>query len=131
MKRILFHALLCILISVSASAASRFSSVNVNFVKDGASKRPLLTLADFTGANVSQFNDRTVLLLKLSGPGLKKLREFSKKHVGDRLEIRADETLIAAPVIRVPIESPAIQVDGVDAQLAQDVASLVNGHSKK
>ena len=124
MKRII--ALSCLLVLLSANAHSRtVKSIAVTPL----APIPLLTTADFTNAVVEgSAGGQAVLKLTLGEKAAQRLREYTTRNVGRELPLLIDGKLVQAPLVRVPIECNAFQVEPIERALAQEVAQLINAH---
>jgi preprotein translocase subunit SecD len=107
---------------VTQSRAAETRSLTFNALES----EPLLTSRDFTRAQVTTVHGKSVLQATLTDTGSEKLKEYTLKHVGQKLAIMRDGQIIAAPVIRVPLGGN-LEIDGVSKSEAVTLAHLING----
>lgn len=93
---------------------------------------PMLTMADFTGANVSLTENQIVLNVDLDQGGAARLQEFSKANVGTRIAFIADGEVIKTAKILDPITFNGFLVGPLDRAKADSLAAAINrnaGHA--
>lgn len=87
---------------------------------------PLLTMADFTGANVTVTENQIVLNVNLGRDGAARLQDFSKTHVGTRIAFIADGEVIKTAKILDPITADGFLVGPLDRAKADALADAIN-----
>ncbi len=87
---------------------------------------PLVTIADFTGANVSLTENQIVLNISLDRDGGGRLRQFSKDHVGTTIAFIVDGDVIKAARILDPIQFDGFLVGPLERPKAEALADAIN-----
>ncbi|GAA0551975.1 preprotein translocase subunit SecD [Rhizomicrobium palustre] len=87
---------------------------------------PLLTSADFTGANVSPTEGQIVLNINLDRDGAQRIQQFSKSHVGATLAFIADGEVLNAARILDPITFDGFLVGPLEQAKADGLAKQIN-----
>lgn len=86
----------------------------------------LLTLADFTGANVTLTENQIVLNVNLAPDGAQRIRRFSKANVGTRIAFIADGEVIKTAKILDPIQFDGFLVGPLEQAKAEALADTIN-----
>jgi Preprotein translocase subunit SecD len=87
---------------------------------------PLLTLADFTGANVTLTENQIVLNVDLDRDGAARIQAFSKANVGTRIAFIADGEVIKTAKILDPITFAGFLVGPLNRAKADALAAAIN-----
>lgn len=87
---------------------------------------PLLTMADFTGANVTLTENQIVLNIDLDHDGAQRIRQFSKNNVGARIAFIANGEVIKTAKILDPIQFDGFLVGPLDRPKADALADAIN-----
>jgi preprotein translocase subunit SecD len=110
-----------ILLTCSFAYATEMKSLTFNPVDN----QPLLTKHDFTEGKVVTRKGKVIFEATLSDGGAAKLKEYSSSHVGERLAIMNGDEVVAAPVIRVPMNRK-IEIDALTKVEADQLAQMIN-----
>lgn len=87
---------------------------------------PLLSMADFTGANVTLTEGQIVLNLNLGPAGGLRIRQFSKDHVGTTMAFIEDGEVLRTARIMDPILGDGILLGPLDRAKADALADAIN-----
>jgi preprotein translocase subunit SecD len=130
MKGILmsFFYTVLVLLSLIAHGSARATEANAFHIDTLPSKKPqlLLSAAEFTKATVRTQKGKTILQLTLNDEGATKLHQYSVNHVGQKLAVVLHDEVKATPVIRVPLEGHAFEVDALEASDANQIVALLH-----
>jgi hypothetical protein len=92
-------------------------------------RAPILSMVDFTGANVTLTEGEIVLNLNLSREGGLRIQQFSKDHVGTTMAFIQDGEVIKTAKIVDPILGDGILVGPFDRAKADALADVINTRS--
>jgi preprotein translocase subunit SecD len=92
---------------------------------------PLLTIGDFTDANVSVTERQVVLNVSMSAGSAKRVQTFSASHVGARLAFLANGRVINTPKILDPITGRGFLIGPLSHDEAQKLADSINHRDKR
>ena len=88
--------------------------------------RPLLTMDDFTDANVSLTEGQTVLNVSMSTESAKRVQSFTANHVGTRIAFLVNGRVINTPKILDPITGKGFLIGPFSRDEAQKLANSIN-----
>ncbi len=91
---------------------------------------PLLSMPDFTSANVSLTEGQIVLNLNLSRQSGERIQAFSRAHVGRHLAFIVEGKVIRVAKILDPILGDGIMISPLEKIQATELAERVNAHAK-
>jgi preprotein translocase subunit SecD len=120
----------CPTMEVSVVAGESMHSSRRVFGPDGTlislTDTPLLTIGDFTDANVSVTERQVVLNVSMSAGSAKRVQTFSASHVGARLAFLANGRVINTPKILDPITGRGFLIGPLSHDEAQKLADAIN-----
>ena len=90
------------------------------------SEKPLLTIDDFTEANVSMTEGQIVLNVSMSAESAKRVQAFTASHVGTRIAFLVNGQVINTPKILDPITGRGFLVGPFSRDEAQKLADSIN-----
>lgn len=90
------------------------------------SLQPLLTLTDFTAANVSLTEGAFVLNIDLTSDASKRWVEFTAKNVGQMITFSVDGKLIKTAKIVDPNLGKGLLLGSFEKSEAQSLADIIN-----
>lgn len=141
-KRILFAGLMagCLCVTHSANAEPACPRMEFVVVDDHGPRTiaepngkvlhlkaaPLLTMRDFTGANVTLTENQIVLNVDLDRDGAQRIRQFSKNNVGTKIAFIADGEVIKTAKILDPIQFDGFLVGPLERAKADALADAIN-----
>lgn len=123
MKRLISSFVLFALFAVNAFAAT-IHTVEIRPLAQSA----LIGAGDFKSAEVTGSGEKAVLSVQLKEDAARRLRAYTAKNVGRELPFVVDGRIFRMPVIRVPIEGSAFQVEPLSRELADTIAQFINAH---
>ena len=88
---------------------------------------PLLTVNDFTDANVTLTEGQIVLNVRMTPDAAKRVQAFSASHVGQRMAFVVNGRVINTPKILDPITGSGFLLAPFQRQEADGLAALING----
>lgn len=89
-------------------------------------EKPLLTMGDFTDANVSLTEGQIVLNVGLSDESAKRVQKFTASHVGTRMAFLVNGRVINSPKILDPITGKGFLIGPFSRDEAQKLADSIN-----
>lgn len=89
-------------------------------------EKPLLTMADFTDANVSLTEGQIVLNVSMSAESAKRVRDFTASHVGTKMAFLLNGRVINTPTILDPITGKGFLIGPFTRDEAQKLADSIN-----
>jgi preprotein translocase subunit SecD len=92
---------------------------------------PLLTIGDFTGANVSVTESQIVLNVSMPTESAKRVRTFTANHVGTRMAFLVNGRVINTPKILDPITGQGFLIGPFGRDEAQKLADSINHREKR
>jgi preprotein translocase subunit SecD len=120
----------CPTMEVSVVAADSMHSSRHVSAPDGTvislTDTPLLTMGDFTDANVSVVERQIVLNVSMSAGSAKRVQTFTASHVGVRLAFLANGRVINTPKILDPITGKGFLIGPLSRDEAQKLAGSIN-----
>ena len=109
------------------------TSGSIDMMSDGetlhVSKKPVLSLKDFTHADVNITEGQVTLNLSLTPSAGERIKSFTSKNVGKRLAFIVNGKLLKAPKVRDPIDGKGISIDPIDRTEADQLADQINSQS--
>ena len=87
---------------------------------------PLLTIGDFTDANVSVTESQIVLNVSMSAESAQRVQTFTATHVGTRLAFLANGRVINTPKILDPITGKGFLIGPLSHDEAQKLSDSIN-----
>ncbi len=93
------------------------------------SEQPLLTMDDFTDANVSLTEGQIVLNVSMSTESAKRVQTFTASHVGTRMAFLVNGRVINSPKILDPITGKGFLIGPFSRDEAQKLADSINQRS--
>jgi preprotein translocase subunit SecD len=88
---------------------------------------PLLTVDDFTDANVTLTEGQIVLNVTMTTESAERVQKFSASHVGHRMAFVVNNRVINTPKILDPITGRGFLLAPFVQAQADDLAALING----
>jgi preprotein translocase subunit SecD len=88
--------------------------------------KPLLTIDDFTDANVSLTQGQTVLNVTMSAASAQRVQTFTANHVGTRMAFLVNGRVINMPRILDPITGKGFLIGPFRRDEAQKLADSIN-----
>ena len=92
---------------------------------------PLLTVKDFTRANVTLTEGQIVLNVTMTPNAAKRVQTFSATHVGQRTAFVVNGRVINTPKILDPITGSGFLLAPFQRQEADALAALINGRDPR
>jgi preprotein translocase subunit SecD len=89
-------------------------------------EKPLLTLDDFTAANVSVTEGQIVLNVDLTKQSARRIQAFTKGHVGERMVYIVDGRVIRTPKILDPITGSGFLIGPFSQHEGMKIADAIN-----
>jgi len=89
-------------------------------------EKPLLTMDDFTDANVSLTEGQIVLNVNMTAESAKRLQAFTASHVGNMIAFIANGRVINTPTILDPITGKGFLIGPFPRDEAQKLADSIN-----
>jgi preprotein translocase subunit SecD len=90
-------------------------------------REPLLTLDDFTSANVSLTEGQIVLNVNLTERSGQRIQAFTRKHVGDHLAYVVNGRVVRIPKILDPVTGRGFLIGPFPKSEGQQLADAING----
>jgi preprotein translocase subunit SecD len=120
----------CPTMEVSAVAGDSARSSRHVAASDGTvislAGAPLLTIGDFTDANVSVTEHQVVLNVSMTDQSAQRMQAFTASHVGARLAFLANGRVINTPKILDPIKGKGFLIGPLPRDEAQRFAAAIN-----
>ena len=88
--------------------------------------KPLLTINDFTDANVSVTEGQVVLNVAMTAESAKSIQAFSSSNVGRTLAFIVNGRVINTPKILDPITGKGFLIGPLERNEAQELADSIN-----
>ncbi len=89
-------------------------------------EKPLLTIDDFTDANVSVTEGQIVLNVSMSNESARRVHEFTADHVGTRIAFLVNGRVINMPKILDPITGKGFLIGPFSRDEARKLADSIN-----
>jgi preprotein translocase subunit SecD len=89
-------------------------------------EKPLLTMDDFTHANVSLTEGQFVLNLDMTAQSAERIQMFTRKNVGKTMAFIVNGRLIRTPNIKDPVTGTGFLIGPLGRQQAQTLADAIN-----
>ena len=89
-------------------------------------EKPLLTIDDFTDANVSVTEGQIVLNVSMSAESAKRVQAFTASHVGTKIAFLVNGRVINTPKILDPITGKGFLIGPFSRVEAQKLADSIN-----
>lgn len=112
------------------SDAKSPTSVELKDEESGASfwveVDPVVSGFDFAHANAWGSKSQAFVGIKLTKDGARKIQNFTRDHIGERMALVIDGRLIKVPSIRDPIRGKALQIEPLSKETAREVVKAIN-----
>ena len=125
----------CPAIEMSAVADTQTDSSKTATLNDTTtilmSRTPLVATRDITGATASQTDDEWILNFTVSDDAAKRVRDFTKQHVGRNLALVVDGKVHGTPRIAAAIIGNRYQIGGFNRSDAERMATAISNGCRR
>lgn len=124
----------CPAIEMSAVAATRTASTKSVALNDTTiliARTPLVATGDITGATAAQSEGQWILNFTVTDDAAKRVREFTKEHVGSNLALVVDGRVHGTPRIAGAITGNRYRMDGFSRAEAERLASAISNGCRR